>query len=106
MCAARCCTFRLHIYVYISIYVYVYTQVTKTLAEQKAAVLAAAALKKAHRREARQREETENLEKLRLARQADAALDESALTLEVRPQGAIEVLLLLMVHCRAHVHEM
>ena len=55
----------------------------KTLAEQKAAVLAAAALKKAQRRAARQREEAENLERMRLARQAEAALDESALASQV-----------------------
>ena len=59
------------------------TQAVKTLAEQKAAVLAAAALKKAQRRDARQKEEAENLERMRLARQAEDALDESALATQV-----------------------
>lgn len=53
-------------------------QAAKTLAEQKAAVLASAALKKAQRREARQREEAENLEILRRAREAESALDATA----------------------------
>ncbi len=70
--ASRCPWGRVHQYLRWPV------QVTKTLAEQKAAVLASAALKKAQRRQARQQEEADNLEILRHSRQAEDALAAAA----------------------------